>query len=214
MKELKKVFNYNKKMYENPRTRAAVILGIYFVFFVFLFILMKAPNPNSDINNDKIINYTNISENYNYTYSVEIGKNDITDKYMFTGTNDNGNITEKVELYNNVSKKYEEIFDYEDINPKFIDLNTVISYVNDIKEEFTTEYKDGTIQKNYLVELNTIDNNINQSGTVEINVYEKDLFITKIIIDGTNFDSKSNENVTNSKYILEYSKINKDTIKE
>ena len=207
MKQLKEIFNFIKEKYQNPRTRAAVILGIYLVFFVFLFIAVRTPNTSSTNNNEQINNYTNIEENYNYSYNVEITKDNKTNKYLFSGISNEGNITEKVELYNNESKIYEGIFDYEDIDPKFINLKTIISYVNNIKEEFTTNYKDGTIQKNYLVELSKIDSNINSIETIEINVYEKDGFITKIIIDGTNFDSKTNEGVTYSKYILEYNKI-------
>lgn len=210
MKELKKVFEILKKGYQNPRTRSAVILGIYLIFFVFLFIGIRSPKEESSTNNDNIINYPNIIETYSYSYNIEITRDTYINKYLFTGINDNGKYTEKVELYNNDSKQYEETYDYEDINPKFIDLKTIISYVNNIKEEFTTNYKDGTIQKNYLVKLNNIDNNVTTDNTIEINIYEKDNFITKIIIDGTNFDSITNKNITKSKYILEYIQINSE----
>ncbi len=207
MKELKKVFDFVKEQYKNPRTRAAVILGIYFVFFVFLFIGLNSANSTSTINGENIQNYNNISENYNYAYNIEIENSDHTDKYLFTGLYNEGNTTQKMTLYNNETGEYEEILEYTNINPKFLDLKTIISYVNNIKEEFSTNYKDGTIQKNYLVELNKIDENVNSEKTVEINVYEKDNFITKIIIDGTNFDVETNEGVVSSKYTLEFEPI-------
>lgn len=208
MKELKKVFDFIKEKYQNPRTRAAVILGIYFIFFVFLFIGLNNADNTSTTNDENIQNYNNISEKYNYTYNIEIENSDHTDKYLFTGSYDLGNTTQKMELYNNETEQYEEILEYNNINPKFIDLKTIISYVNNIKEEFSTNYKDGTIQKNYLVELKKIDENVSSDKTVEINVYEKDNFITKIIVDGTNFDIETNEGVVSSKYTLEFEPIN------
>jgi len=207
MKKLKEIFSFIKEKYKNPRTRAALILGLYLILFIYLFIGLAGVDTASSTDNEQIQNYTYINENYNYNYNIEITKNSNTNKYLFTGTNVNGIENQKVELYNHITKNYEEIFDYDDINPKFTDLNTIISYVNNLKEEFTTNYKDGTVQKNYLVELNKIDSNIDSNETIEINIYEKENFITKIIIDGTNFDSKTNNNVSYSKYILEYSEI-------
>lgn len=215
MKELKKVFEFIKEKYQNPRTRAAVILGIYGIFFAFLFVAINNADSTSSANNENIQNYNNISEKYNYTYNIEIENSDHTDKYLFTGSYDEGNMTQKMELYNNETKQYEEIMEYSNINPKFIDLKTIISYVNNIKEEFTTNYKDGTIQKNYLVELNKIDENVTVDKTIEINVYEKDNFITKITIDGTNFDVETNDQVVSSKYILEFEELsNEENIEE
>lgn len=207
MKKLKELVE-KKEVSKSDRTRAAIILGLYLIFFIFIISALNNGNSTPSNNNENITNYTNISENYNYTYNIEIKNNEKTNKYLFTGIVNNNQQTMKMQLYNEETKKYETINEYEDVNPKFHDLNTIISYVNNLKEEFSTNYKDGTIQRNYLVELNKIDDDIDSTETIEINVFEKDNFITKIIIDGSNFDSKTNNKVTNSKYILEYTEIN------
>ena len=173
MKELKKVFEFIKKLYQNPRTRAAVILGMYAIFFIFVIALIRQVDDTPTNNTEIINNYSSVQENYEYNHTVEMKVNNDTIKYLFIGSNNNGIVNEKVKIYDYEAKKYEEISKPENINTKLIDLEKIISYVNDVKEEFSTNYKDGTIQKNFLIELSKIDSSINYKKMVEINIYEK-----------------------------------------
>jgi len=207
MKKLKEIFEFIKEKLRNPRTRAATILGIYFIFFIFIFIgLRTTPNNSQSNNGTNVINYDIVQTNYNYKHEIEISTTDNTLRYLISGSNINEQETQKIEFYNNQTNKYEETNEYQFINEKLLDLNIIIDYVNNIESEFSTEYKDGTIQKNYLVPITKIDETIDSQLNIEINIYEKNGFITKIIIDSTNLDKTYNQNILKIKYILEYIK--------
>ncbi len=210
MNKIKEIYTFIKDKLKNKRTRALAILSLYFIFFLFMFLFIKFSSPkidNTKTQEEVITNYKNINEFYNYEYSIEIEKTDKIDKYLLKGTNNNEGFTQQMYLYNPKTNNYEEILEYVDINSLFIDRDNIISYVDNLKEEFKTDYKDGTIQKNYLVSINKIDKNY-QNADIEINVFEKDNFINKIVIDGTNLDNKSESGIISSKYTLIYTDIN------
>lgn len=210
MKKLKEVFDFIKNKLADKRTRAITILSLYFIFFVVIFIFISLAPKTSIVNDnddtEKIVNYENINKNYKYEYTIEIEKNNQITKYLIEGVQNESEYTEVIKQYNIDTNDYELIYESEDINSLFINRDNLISYVNNLKEEFETDYKDGTIQKNYLVDINTIDKNYN-SETIEINVFEKENFINKIIVDGTNLDNKSKNNIIASKYTLIYTQI-------
>ena len=212
MNKLKKIYNFIKEKLQNKRTRAATLLVLYLIFFVFVIMFLKnSPKNVKDNIKETTVknNYSNIQEEYEYEYDIDIKREIGGLKFLFTGTKTKENQTEKVELYNEETGRYEEAFDYEIINPLLLNLDTIISYVNNIESEFSTNYKDNTVQNNYLVPINKIDENINSKELVEINIYKKDNFINKIIIDATNIDKLSDEEIINSKYTLNYKKIEK-----
>jgi len=207
MKKLREIFEFTKEKLKNPRTRAATILGIYFIFFIFIFVGLKTPTSDNQNNNGKnITNYDIVQTDYKYKHAIEISTTDNTLRYLVSGSYINERETQKIEFYNKETNQYEETNEYQFINEKLLDLNIIIDYLNNIESEFSTEYKDGTIQKNYLIPITKIDETLNNKDNIEINIYEKDEFITKIIIDSSNLDKIYNENFLKVKYILEYSK--------
>ena len=210
MKKLKKVYEIIKEKLSDKRTRAFTILCLYLIFFIIIVVFLRTAPKNNDIEikkEAKTQNYNNIQKEYDYTYNIEINRSTGDLNFIFTGTKKENEQNEKIELYNNKTGQFEEVLDYEIINPLLLDLSAIISYVNNIENEFSTNYKNGTIQSNYLVPLNTIDKNLSVDQYIEINIYEKNDFITKVIIDATNIDKLSDNNVLNSKYTLEYKKI-------
>jgi len=207
MKKLREIFEFTKEKLKNPRTRAATILGIYFIFFIFIFVGLKTPTSDNQNNNGKnITNYDIVQTDYKYKHAIEISTTDNTLRYLVSGSYINERETQKIEFYNKETNQYEETNEYQFINEKLLDLNIIIDYLNNIESEFSTEYKDETIQKNYLIPITKIDETLNNKDNIEINIYEKDVFITKIIIDSSNLDKIYNENFLKVKYILEYSK--------
>lgn len=214
MKKLKSIYDFIKDKLQNRRTRAITILCLYAIFFVFVFIVINtAPPSSTNLKNkeEKKNNYENVQKEYEYSYDIDIKRNTTNLKFLFTGIKTKDEKTEKIELFNDKTNTYEEIYDYEIINPLLLELKNIISYVNNIDSEFETNYKDGTIQKNYLVPLNIIDNNLSDNENIEFNIYEKDNYITKIVIDATNIDKIEDNTIINSKYTLEYSEIEQNS---
>lgn len=209
MRKLKEIFEFIREKLKNPRTRAATILGLYLIFFIFVFAGLRAgASNNSETDNETaIINYDNVQNNYIYKYNMEISTNEKNLKYLFTGTQKDEEQTQKIEVYNSDLNKYIETNEYEYINERLLSLENVINYVNNIESEFSTNYKDGTIQKNYLVPITKIDETLNNQNNIEINVYEKENFITKIIIDSKNLEQIYHKNILKAKYILEYTNL-------
>lgn len=210
MRKLRETFNFIREKLRNPRTRAATILGLYFIFFIFVIVWLRSVPTNTTNNesDEKIVNYSEVQKSYDYQYNIEISTTDDSLKYLITGNYNKENEIRKIEFYNNETNSYEITNEYEFVNDKLLVLDNIISYVNNLESEFSTNYKDGTIQKNYLVPINKIDEYLENNNTIEINVYKKDDFITKIILDTTNLDKVYNENILKVKYTLEYKNLN------
>ena len=209
MNKLKNAYNYIKEKLQNRKTRAATILFLYLIFFIFVFIFVSSvPKNSKNISESKVNqNYSVYDDNYEYTYGIDIKYLSNNLKFLITGKIENLIQNETVKLYNEKTNNYEITLDYEIINPLLLDLKNIVSYVNNTDYEFLTNYKDGTIQKNYLINLNKIDSNLKNDENIEINVFEKNSNIDKITIDATNLDKLSDNNIISSKYTLQYKKI-------
>src|SRR5574344_904425 len=95
MKKIKQLLELLKALLSNKKTRAAIILAIYFVFFIFLGIAFRGSNKIKQKSNT-IDNFNNIT---NYNFDMEINTdNNIT---LISG---NKNALEENFILNN--KKY------------------------------------------------------------------------------------------------------------
>lgn len=217
MKKLRETYESFSKAMENRRIRAIVILGMYVIFFLIIFLMLNFGksvnhnvNTNTNSNNnqiDKKANYANISSQYKYIANIEIKENNEISKFQITGKKPDIEKSEIIKKYNNDSKEYEESQKPVIINDEFFNLSTVINYVNNLDYEFSTSYKDNTILKNYLVPINLVNETISSNDNIEINVYEQNNNITKIIIDSTNYDKLRNNNIDSITYIIEYQNL-------
>lgn len=169
MNELKKLYNFIKKLWNNKRTRAGAILLIYSIFIL---ILIAAIRLNSDE-----INKNLNSNSYNENETEEITSNKEENKMLKYLDNYNYNmeiILENKQKYKIENKKNEinyyifntnlnnyDIIDTFPENIINIDLNYILYLINNNDEEFYTHYKDGTILKNYIVNYNNEETIIN-----------------------------------------------------
>lgn len=214
MKKLKEIYDNLKEKMGNPRIRATVILFMYAIFFILIFTMINiGRNMSSSINTsintnnkqiDKDLNYTNIINSYKYISNIEVNFEDDISKYLIEGNQSSSEKNQSVELLNKETETYEVTVKPDFINDDFFDLENVVNYVNNMEYEFSTTYKNGSIMKSYLVPVKNINNSINSSEKIEINIYELDNNITKIIINSTNLDKLSNNKINNILYSIEY----------
>lgn len=211
MKKLKEAYNNFSVLMQNPRIRAIVILSMYAIFFILIFLLINLGrnatykeeiNKNGKI--DRIQNYKNTYTSYDYTSNIEIDIDSELTKYLVTGTNSPSEKSQLIKIYNSEIDDYEIYNQSTIINDNFFNIDNIIKYVNDIKFEFSTEYKDGSILKSYLVPINRINSNITSEENVEINVYEFDNKIIKVIINSSNLDKLSDDKINSVLYTIEF----------
>ena len=220
MKKLKEIYNSFSETMENPRKRAIIIFCMYIIFFLVVILMINVgrsvnvnkseTTTNNTNNNDQVeqeLNYKNISEEYEYTADIEIEENDGINKYQIVGKNTCTEKSETTKIYNKETEEYELTQKPVIINDKFMNLSEVISYVNDRDFEFSTSYKDGTILKNYLVPVKLLDETVTSDENIEVNVYELNGNINKIVIDSTNLDKLKNDKVNSIIYFVEYKNL-------
>ena len=220
MKKLKEIYNSFSETMENPRKRAIIIFCMYIIFFLVVILMINVgrsvnvnkseTTTNNTNNNEQVeqeLNYKNISEEYEYTADIEIEENDGINKYQIVGKNTSTEKSETTKIYNKETEEYELTQKPVIINDKFMNLSEVISYVNDRDFEFSTSYKDGTILKNYLVPVKLLDETVTSDENIEVNVYELNGNINKIVIDSTNLDKLKNDKVNSIIYFVEYKNL-------
>jgi len=218
MKKLKAIYSDFQEKMSNKRIRAVVILSMYVVFFILLLILINTGNNSSkkEINNndnknnikEEIKNYENINTDYMYSAVIEIKEEDENLKYLITGKSPKYEEVSKIEKYNFENETYESSNKPTIINNDFFDLEKVINYVNNIKFEFSTEYKDGSFLKSYFVPIKYVNSSISSNDKIEVNIYQLENNITKIIINSTNLDKLINKNINSILYTIEYTNLN------
>lgn len=209
---------------KDPKKRSIMLLAFYFVFF-FIVILMinqseskyesKTNNKNAEVT--EIEEKQNEEENIdNYDYQIII--NDLGNNVVFDGTyidhttlfNYNNNIyylnNNNLYIIDNTTY-YSATIPY-NIN-KIFSINELIK---DSNLEYTKEYNDGRIEKNYIIDSNEfykyyydtnsnyIDNNINiivneinnQLSSININLNSLDINIKSIEIKYSNMNQIKN----------------------
>jgi hypothetical protein len=209
--------NYIKKIREflkDPKKKALTQLGLYGVFFIFVFILI---NSSSNSVNTPIINEPKTPVEYyedmtSYDYKVTYTNIDKIDVIEGTYYNNTSLFT-----YNNLKYYYEDML-YVINNDSYIlsnieydvskifnnNLHTIFDNLN---EESKTTYKDGKVVTNYTLDSNIIHNylyNIESTYTnlISVSITENNDIITNITFDLTNLGLYLN------KIEVEYNNIN------
>lgn len=213
---MKQTLDKIKELLSNKRTRAATILGLYLIFFIFLGTMFRKNNANQNQYNN-LINLNNY-QSYNYSYEIKIDN---------TTTLISGTKYKNEELFVLNNKKYyikdNKMFEYTDnLNEKFDynfsfdvskftndELYQYISNANLVNEDTTN----GIIKKDYELSLTKFCNLYDESlvtslGYITFMTYEKDKKIYKIEIDLTNYVNLD-DNLDNYNVIIEISNINK-----
>lgn len=206
--------NKTKEFLKDPKKKALTQLGIYGVFFIFVFILI---NSSGNSGTTPIIEESKTPIEYyedmtSYDYKViytNIDKVDIIEGIYYNNTS--------LFTYNNLKYYYEDML-YVINNDSYIlsnieydvskifnkNLQTIFDNLN---EESKTTYKDGKVITNYTLDSNVIYNYLyNAESTytnlVSVTVTEINEIITNITIDLTNLGLYLN------KIEVEYSNIN------
>lgn len=211
------------ELLENRRTRAAVILVLWMIFFIFVFSVfdMKGEHFSKTPIYEKMNEWENRT-NYEYHIIWTINQNT---HFMFGSRNGNyetfslGNDTYTLEenhlfLWENDTKKWKENtillgYDVLKLRPTF--LSQILSYGN---LEYTTKYETGMIKKGYsiptakFVELYHQTEIIDDS-MINIEVVEQDQIVTEVSLDLTQFQKYSQELINQYKIQIKYSNIGK-----
>ena len=154
---MSKIFEVIKTIWKSDRYRSLVILGLYFIFFMVIIIIVKTAPEKKETLKETGISNIEISNTYDFEISVKDS--------IIKGTYDYSYI--KFE-YNNIIYEYSnEIllpsnFEYMDII-KFMNKNYVFDLIKDKDIYSTTKFSDNTLAKTYLVD------------DIEVTTYDKDL---------------------------------------
>ena len=158
-----------------------------------------------DNDEDKIIYDGKV---YNNSRKINKIYNDITEEYYI----ENNNYYQKsIDTYSLVtSNNY-----YNFISETFMDLNTIINYINVGTLDSTTNFNDGRVAKNYIVKLKDIVLN-NSEEYITINVIEDNINSTiDFDVDYTSlynfYDTNKLNNLKVKYYISDFNKIEKFT---
>lgn len=158
-----------------------------------------------DNNEDKIIYDGKV---YNNSRKINKIYNDITEEYYIENNNyyQKSNDTYSLVTSNNY---------YNFISETFMDLNTIINYINVGTLDSTTNFNDGRVAKNYIVKLKDIVLN-NSEEYITINVTEDNINSTiDFDVDYTNlynfYDTNKLNNLKVKYYISDFNKIEKFT---
>lgn len=206
--------NKTREFLKDPKKKALTQLGIYGVFFIFVFILINS--SGSSINTPIVEESKTPIEYYedmtSYDYKViytNIDKVDIIEGTYYNNTT--------LFTYNNLKYYYEDML-YVINNDSYIisnieyDVSKIFNknlhtIFNNLNEESKTTYKDGKVVTNYTLDSNIIYNylyNMESSYTnlVGVSITESNNIITNINFDLTNLGLYLN------KISIEYSNTN------
>ena len=99
MKKIVDIFKKIKQGLKNPKTKSLTLLGIYALFFIFVFVVLNFSNSKETNVVDKVIKEKEESTITSYEYIYKINNNNVLSE--ITGTYSNGE-----EFFNYNNKKY------------------------------------------------------------------------------------------------------------
>lgn len=209
---------YIKQIKENlkdPKKKALTQLGLYAVFFIFVFLVLNSNNGSStdipiiDEPKTTIESYTNMKS---YTYKTTYTNTNKIDIIEGTYYDDKALFN-----YNNLKYYYEDSLYIIDNDSYYLsnieyDITKIFSknlynIINELEEESKTIYKDGKIITNYTINSNKIYNYLYNTESyytnlISASITEENNLITYITLDLTNLGLNLN------KIEIEYSNIN------
>jgi len=206
-----------REMLKDPKKKSLTMLGLYFVFFAFVFIFLNTAERTTSIHEvpkeKTSFEYYSDMTGYNYKISyINLDKIDIIEGSYYD--------SKSIFTYNNVKYYYEDalyVIDNDsyylgniEYNISKVFNNNLSTIIEELEEESKTTYKDGTIITNYTIESNKIYNYLyglesTYDNFVSVSITEKENKICNIIIDLTNLGL----NLT--KIEVEYSYLNEVT---
>ena len=220
---MKKIKEFLKEVRSDKRKKGLFSLGLWFLFFVFVFLLLGNPRDSyenyykqqskleeEDVNNTKVQllensleNYNNMS-NYEFSYNIDISINNINKTHILTGTfYDNKYYLEMNNIKYYIDGNNIYIVDINNkllkkiskFNVDILDISTIL------KDNLYTMIKSSEeiSSKSYVdksIVREYLYKNYNNK-TINISFTEKDKLINKVIVDYKNyFDSYQNFMVT------------------
>ena len=218
--------------WHNPRGRAAILLCGYLIFMIFVVGSLKSnlktvPTNNSNNTTDESVSEekNNVKyENYsNYEYEVKITSNDITNTYLskknnnkslITDTNNQTYYLEDGILYI-VTELGKTLYNY---NTYDLDLTTLTPYninslINQATLNYTTNFANGNIEKNYILSLSAFaklmfGSDISSSEVVSITTTTNNDLITNVVLDLSNYEKYKGSNINKFIISITYSNLN------
>lgn len=205
-----------KEGLKNPKTKSLTMLGIYFVFFLFVFILLNSAENRNNVpiieeNEKSTIDNYQAMESYQYKFNyINNGLSNIIEGTYFKDTtlfnyNNNKYYFENDLIYiiNNDSYYLENI----EYNITKLFSKNLYNILVDLKEVSTTTYNDGTKEINYVMDSNKFynyyyENISNYQNNIGVKIVEKDNNINSIIFDLTSL------NISLSRIEIDYYNIN------
>lgn len=213
--------NYIKKIKEflkDPKKKSLTQLGIYAVFFIFVFALLSSGGNSSSSTieyEEKKSTFQNYKEMTSYNYKItytSLDNIDIVEGTYFNNTslftlNNNKYYFENEYYLIDNDSYYLYNIQYNVLKLFNVNLYNIFEY---LEEESKTTYKDGKIETNYFIDTNKFYNYYydlegNYQDKLSIKITEVDNFITKIEINLINI----NDNLNNIE--IEYNDINNIT---
>lgn len=210
-----KYINIIKEFLKDPKKKALTQLGVWAIFFVFVFMFLNSgsdtPVVNTSVDDTKTAIET-YSDMKGYTYKVtytNLDKIDIIEGTFYNNTS--------LFTFNNIKYYYENslyIIDNDSYYLGNIEYNiskifnsNLKTIINELVEESKTTYKDGTIVTNYTIDSNKVYKYLYEvesvyTNNINVSITEKDNIVTNVVFDLTNLGL----NLT--KIEVEYSNIN------
>ncbi len=219
--------------WHNPRGRAAILLCGYLIFLMFVVGGVRSnikPNSNN-IDNDNNVEETPKEEilnseykNYsNYEYELKITVNDVTNIYLGKKNNNKSLITDVnnqtyyledgiLYIINNGVKNIYNNNNY-DLNLINFTPNTNNSLIEAATLNYTTNFANGNISKNYILSLSAFmklifGSDISSNEIVSITTTENNDLITNVTLDLSNYEKYKGSNVNNFVISITYSNLN------
>lgn len=202
--------DYVKKFLEfwnTPRYRSLIILGLYFIFFMFVIATIRSQHQNNytpSVTKKDVLEEYRLLDNYQYKMTIESTDNKTLigqvykDKQVLTYNNEN--------YYISYGKLYTKKDTYEEVTDTLLDFDiwrfTPI-FITNLKEkgklDATTEYADKSKAQTYLVPVSsfidayyqkdaevdsTLSNDIDTN--IKLIIYQNDTKVIKVELDLTN----------------------------
>lgn len=217
MKRIKEIFDWLKEAWKVPRYKGLMKLALWFIFFAILFLIVKYGGHkvdnsvyNGNSNTLEINEESNIKELNSYSYNCQI--NDGVNIVDISGTYYNG--TDEFD-YNNTHYTLKDNKYYADnqettfnISMNEFQYNNIIALVKDKEVESKTEYKDGSLEKAYIIDALTYNSFYQKEyqtlGNVSIKIKEMNNLIVSVDMD---FSSYLNE-YDSYRVMINYSNYN------
>lgn len=191
MKKLKDYYVKFRELWKVPKYKGLIQLGFWFVFFFVIIVGIRMSNSNVSNSTKKETNkeVESKEEISNYTYNYQINRNDniINIGGVFSNNNDQF-------YYNNQKYNYKNgLYYLNDIETTFeypmneFQYKNISNLIKDKQYESKTEFKDGKIKYEYIIDSTTYNTFYNKdyqtTGNILINVTKKDDNIINITLN-------------------------------